>query len=105
MNTQNQTSTTATIESKIKSIFQKVLDIKPAEIVPGAKLDEALGIDSTEMVEISVAIKKELGVPLKDNELKKSHSFSDIVGIVQSKTESGGQGHSHSHSCDCGHAH
>ena len=99
MNAQNQTS--ASIEARLKSILQKVLDIKPAEIVPGAKLDEALGIDSTEMVEISVAIKKELGVPLKDNELKKSHSFNDIVGILNAKTQADGNGHS----CGCGHAH
>ena len=83
MTTQNQANTT--VEDKVKAIFKKVLDIKPSEIVPGAKLDESLGIDSTELVEISVAIKKELGVPLKDNELKKSHSFSDIVKIVESK--------------------
>lgn len=73
------------IEQKLKDVFQKVLDIKPEEIVPGAKLDEALGIDSTEMVEISVAIKKELGVQLKDSELKKTHSFNDIIKIVESK--------------------
>ena len=73
------------IETKIKEIFQKVLDIKPEEIVPGAKLDESLGIDSTEMVEISVGIKKELGVQLKDSELKKTHSFNDIIKIVESK--------------------
>ena len=73
------------IEDKVKGIFQKVLDIKPEEIVPGAKLDESIGIDSTEMVEISVAIKKELGVQLKDSELKKTHSFNDIIKIVESK--------------------
>ena len=72
-------------EAKIKEIFQKVLDIKPEEIVPGAKLDEALGIDSTEMVEISVAIKKGLGVELNDNELKKTHSFNEIIKIVEAK--------------------
>ena len=38
------------IETKLKAIFKKVLDIKDSEIVPGAKLDESLGIDSTEMV-------------------------------------------------------
>ncbi|MBI4309526.1 MAG: hypothetical protein HY591_04260, partial [Candidatus Omnitrophica bacterium] len=48
------------LESKIKAIFKKALDIKENEIIPGAKLDESLDIDSTEMVEISVAIKKEL---------------------------------------------
>lgn len=73
------------LESKVKSIFKKVLDIQENEIVPGAKLDEALGIDSTEMVEISVSIKKELGVALKDNELKKTHSFNDIIAILKTK--------------------
>jgi acyl carrier protein len=81
MSTQNQTA----IEDKVKAILKNVLDIKESEIVPGAKLDDSLGIDSTEMVEISVAIKKELGVALKDSELKKSHSFNEIVGILKSK--------------------
>ena len=74
------------LENKIKGVFKKVLDIKEGEIVPGAKLDESLGIDSTEMVEISVVIKKELGIVLKDNELKKTHSFNEIVGILKIKT-------------------
>ena len=79
MNTQTD------VESKLKSIFKKVLDIKESEIVPDARLDESLGIDSTEMVEIFVVIKKELGVALKDNELKKTHSFNDIVAILRTK--------------------
>ena len=79
MNTQTD------IESKLKAIFKKVLDIKESEIVPDARLDESLGIDSTEMVEIFVVIKKELGVALKDNELKKTHSFNDIVAILRTK--------------------
>ena len=79
MNTQTDLAT------KLKAIFKKVLDIDAGEIVPGAKLDESLDIDSTEMVEISVVIKKEFGVPLKDNELKKTHSFNEIVDILKSK--------------------
>jgi acyl carrier protein len=81
MNTQTD------IESKLKSILKKVLDIKESEIVPGAKLDESLGIDSTEMVEISVVIKKEMGIVLKDNELKKTFSFNDIALILRTKCE------------------
>ena len=79
MNTQTD------IESKLKAVFKKVLDIKENEIVPGAKLEDSLGIDSTEMVEISVVIKKELGVTLKDGELKKTFSFNDIVAILKAK--------------------
>jgi len=78
-------STQTDIESKLKAIFKKVLDIEESEIVPGAKLAESLGIDSTEMVEISVVIKKELGISLKGDELKKTHSFNDIVAILKNK--------------------
>jgi acyl carrier protein len=81
----NHMETQLDLENKVKAIFKKVLDIKESEIVPGAKLDESLGIDSTEMVEIAVVIKKELGVQLKDNELKKTHSFNEIVAILKSK--------------------
>lgn len=90
------------LENKIRGILKKVLDVKDNEIVPGAKLDESLDVDSTEMVEISVGIKKELGVTLKDNELKKSHSLNDIIGILQSKSaDEGGCGGGHS--CGCKH--
>ena len=87
------------VEQKVKEVLKKVLDIKENEIVPGAKLDESLGIDSTEMVEISVVIKKEFGIPLKDNELKKTHSFNEIVAIVKAKKPAGSSGCS----CCCGH--
>lgn len=81
MNTQTD------IETKLKDVLKKVLDIKESEIVPGSKLDESLGIDSTEMVEISVCIKKDMGIQLKDNELKKTFSFNDIVLILKTKNE------------------
>jgi len=74
-----------TIEEKVKNIFKKVLDVKPEEIKPDVSLAQSLGVDSTELVEISVGIKKELGVPLVDNELKKTHSFNQIIEIVKSK--------------------
>lgn len=73
------------VEEKVKEIFNQVLDISPDEIKPDAKLDEALGVDSTEMVEIAVGLKKTLGIPIADNELKKTHSFNQIVAILKSK--------------------
>ena len=73
------------VEQAIKEVFQKVLDVKPEEIKPDAKLDESLGIDSTEMVEIAVGLKKRLGVAIADNELKKTHSFNQIVSILKTK--------------------
>ena len=73
------------VEETVKEIFNNVLDVKPEEIKPDSKIEESLGVDSTEMVEISVEIKKALNVQLADNELKKSHSFNDIVDILKTK--------------------
>ena len=73
------------VEQTIKEVFQKVLDVKPDEIKADAKLDQALGVDSTEMVEIAVGLKKRLNIPIGDNELKKTHSFNEIVTILKSK--------------------
>ena len=74
-----------TIEQKVKGIFNKVLDIDQNVIKLDEKLDQSLGIDSTEMVEISVGLKKEFGVPLADNEIKKTHTLNEIVKILKSK--------------------
>ena len=73
------------VEDKVKEVLNQVLDVKPEEIKPDEKLEDGLGVDSTEMVEISVGIKKALGVTIDDNELKKTHSFNEIVEILKSK--------------------
>jgi acyl carrier protein len=73
------------VEQAVKEVFNKVLDVDPAEIKPEATLDKAFGVDSTEMVEISVGLKKRLNINIGDNELKKTHSFNQIVEILKSK--------------------
>ena len=73
------------VEQTVKEVFNKVLDVKPDEIRPDAKLSDALGVDSTEMVEIAVGLKKRLNVSIGDNELKKTHTFNEIIGILRSK--------------------
>ena len=73
------------IEDRVKGIFKKVLDIKPEEIKLDSKLDQSLGVDSTEMVEISVSLKKEFGVPIAGTQVKKTHSLSEIINILKSK--------------------
>ncbi len=73
------------VEDTVKEILNQVLDVKPEEIQPDDKLEDGLGVDSTEMVEISVGLKKALSLEIADNELKKSHSFNEIVEILKSK--------------------
>ena len=73
------------VEQVITETLQKLLDIEPNEIKEDQPLDKSLGVDSTEMVEISVSLKKKLGVALADNELKKTQSYNEIVKILKAK--------------------
>ncbi|MBP9853683.1 MAG: acyl carrier protein [Candidatus Omnitrophica bacterium] len=73
------------VETTLNRIFNKVLDLSPEDIVKDEPLDQAHEVDSTEMVEISVGLKKELKIDIGDNELKKTHSYKDIVGILKAK--------------------
>ncbi len=73
------------VEDTVKDIFNQVLDVKPEEIQPDVSLDDSLGVDSTEMVEIAVGLKKAANVEIADNELKKTHSYNEIVEILKSK--------------------
>lgn len=73
------------VEDTVKEILNQALDVKPEEILPDDKLEDGLGVDSTEMVEIAVGLKKALNVAIADNELKKSHSFNEIVEILKAK--------------------
>jgi len=72
------------VEEKIKEILKEVLDVSPEEITPDAPLDQAFGVDSTEMVEINVGLKKSLSLEsMENNTIAKTNTFSEIVSILK----------------------
>jgi len=73
------------LEAKVKDIFKDVLDIGPEEIKENEKLDICLGIDSTEMVEITVGLKKAFNLDIPNNGFKKTQTFNEIVEFIRSK--------------------
>ncbi len=73
------------VEDKVKELFKDVLDIQPDEIKPDEKLDESLGIDSTEMVEITVAIKKAFNLEIENKYLNKGQTFNEMVAAIKQK--------------------
>jgi len=70
---------------RVKEVFVKVLKVKPEEVDVTAQLYANLGCDSTEMVEITVALGKAFGVKLADNEIKKTQSIYDIAELLKTK--------------------
>lgn len=73
------------LEEKVKGIFKDVLDIGPEEIKENEKLDVCLGIDSTEMVEITVALKRAFNLTIPNNQFKKTQTFNELVAFIKSQ--------------------
>lgn len=71
------------LETKVKQIFKDVLDINPDDIKADQSLNQSLGMDSTEMVEITVAIKKEFNLDIGNNAIKKDMTFNQIIQFLQ----------------------
>lgn len=74
------------IETKVKEVFTKKLGIKEAEIKPDVSLEASLALDSTELVELNVALEKTFGVKISKDEITKNSTFSDIINTIKSKT-------------------
>jgi len=72
-------------EVKVKDIIVKLLGLKDPDIDTNRKLYEGIGVDSTEMVEIRIALEKEFGIKLDDKEISKFQSIKDIARIIESK--------------------
>ena len=72
-------------EDTLNQILNQVIEVSPEEIQKDKSLEEAHEVDSTEMVEISVGLKKALSIDLGDNEIKKTHTYNEILDILKSK--------------------
>jgi len=59
------------------------LEISAEEIVPEAPLygDEGLGIDSIDVLEISLAITKQYGIQLRSDDENNAHIFSSLRNL------------------------
>ena len=76
------------IEVKVKEVFANNLGIKENEIKPDASLDASLALDSTELVELNVALEKAFGIKIAKDEITKDSTFNDIINKIKEKTNS-----------------
>jgi acyl carrier protein len=73
------------IKSKIKDVLTSLLKVRPEELKDEVSLQDAIGVDSTEMVEAVIALSKAFSCKLSSNEIGKSSSINDIEQVIQSK--------------------
>ena len=73
------------IEERVRELFIKLLDMNPDEVTLEANLNDDLGMDSTEVVELTVALEKTFKIKIEDGEITNRHCVGDVVKIVEER--------------------
>lgn len=67
---------------KIKEVMVDTLSVEADKIDLESRLDEDLGIDSLDAVELSMALEEEFDIKIPDDELPDLKKVSDIVKLI-----------------------
>mgnify|MGYP001608714577 CR=1 FL=1 len=72
-------------KQKIKDVFVNLLRVRQEELKDDVQLTSGIGVDSTEMVEIVIALEKAFGTKLSPKDITKFSTLNDIEKIIQAK--------------------
>ncbi|MHB8155607.1 MAG: acyl carrier protein [Candidatus Omnitrophota bacterium] len=72
-------------KTRIKQDLSNLLKVKIEELKDEVSLINSIGVDSTEMVEIVIALEKVFTVKLSPKEITKNSTINDIVSNIQLK--------------------
>jgi len=75
------------MKDEILNLICDTLDIGREELKDGQKLYDSIGVDSTEMVELVVALNKHFGIKIETNEITKFSTPEEITGVVEKKKQ------------------
>ena len=70
------------VAAKIKLIFREKLGVEEASLTPNASLYNDLGLDSLDVLETFMAIEKEFGIKIGDEDAEKLTNFGAVVNYV-----------------------
>ncbi len=69
--------------TRIQTVFAEEFELEPDQLTPEATLFEELGLDSLDAVDMVVALEKEFGVKVKDEEsLRSVRTLDDLLRLI-----------------------
>ena len=72
-------------KEKIKDVLVNLLKVKLQELKDDAKLSDSIGVDSTEMVEMVIALEKAFVMKLSPKEITKFSTINEIEEVIAGK--------------------
>ena len=74
------------VEQEVEAIIIQILNVPPEEIKLDERLYDSLGVDSTEIVELVIALEKKFSIEIEDKLITKFSSPQEIIALIESKT-------------------
>ncbi len=71
------------IFEKVQQITAKQLEIEEEEVTLESNLDDDLGADAIDFIEILIAIEEEFDIEIPDEDAEKLDTVNDIVEYIQ----------------------
>jgi acyl carrier protein len=75
------------LKEEVIGFICDTLDVGIDELKEDQKMYDSIGVDSTEMVELVVALKKKFEIPLETDEITKFSTPLEIVETIEKKKQ------------------
>ncbi|MFE6806025.1 acyl carrier protein [Streptomyces sp. NPDC057681] len=79
-------SVESSLKHQVSGLISDKFGLDEAELLSGATFDE-LDIDSLILVELSLILRKEMGIVLVEGELKSSFTLDEAVSVIAAKAD------------------
>ena len=70
---------------KVRDILSDVLELDPERIESDSLLEDDLGIDSLDVIELSIEIESEFDILIEDREAELLNTVGDLCTLIESK--------------------
>jgi acyl carrier protein len=71
------------IQSSLAEILEDVAGVSPAEVIPGARFDDDLEVDSLTMVAVTTEAQDRFGVEIPDDAVVDLRTVADAVDFIR----------------------
>jgi acyl carrier protein len=78
----NHTLLTEAEVAAVRDILVEQLDVKSAQVTPGALIEADLGADSLDKVEIVMKLEEHFGVTITDDSAESVRSVEDVCAVL-----------------------
>lgn len=75
------------IFEKVKSIIVDQLDVEEAKVTMAANIQDDLGADSLDIVDLVMSFEEEFDLEIPDDQVENIKTVGDVVKYIEEKTE------------------